>query len=124
MAFHHHATQAQEYRAIEATWVYAFFHLRQHRLGNQALCFGQGAAVEFVFDDLTHHFDGAFYGFQSHVADKTISHYHFHFTTEDVIAFDIADEIQLAVLQVLVRLFHRAVAFDFFRTDVEQAHAR
>ena len=123
MAFHHHTTQAQENGAIEAAWVYAFFHLCQHRFGNQTLCLAQSAAVEFTLDDLAHHFHCAFNRFQGHIANETIGHDYFYFTRENVIAFDIANEIQLTVLQQLLGFFDRAVAFDFFRTDVEQTHA-
>ena len=71
----------------------------------------------FVSSDLQpadHAFGEAFERLQHDVADKSVADDHIHAIVEQIMAFDIADEIEIDLLAELERLLGQFVAFVVF----------
>ena len=62
-----------------------------------------------------------FRGLQGHVADEAVAHDDVRRALEDVVAFDVAVEVQLAAAQQFGGLLDDVVALDHFLADVQQA---
>ena len=74
-----------------------------------------------MFDDATHKACRAFYGFEYDVAHKAVGNHDVYFIAVYLVGFDVADEIDGALLEQLKGLLNGFGAFDVFRADVEQA---
>jgi hypothetical protein len=62
-----------------------------------------------------------FGGFQCHVADEAIAHHHVGGALENIVAFNVTVEIQVAGPQQFAGLLDNLIAFDFFAADIQQA---
>ena len=62
-------------------------------------------------------------GLEDDIADKAITNHHIHPALEEVVAFDIADEINVEMLAELECLKGQFVAFAFFGAVAEDSDA-
>ena len=87
----------------------------------------QFKALEFLLEPTNDHRCDALAGLQRHVADETVTHHDIHGAFEDIVAFHVALEIQIARLgsraQQLARLFDDFIALNDFLANIEQPHA-
>ena len=62
----------------------------------------------------------AFARFQNDVADKTVANHDVHMVLEQIVALDIADEIQIQLLAELEGFQRQFVALGIFRADAQE----
>ena len=67
----------------------------------------QRIAREFLPQEGDDHLRDAFGGLEHDVADETVAHHHVHRALVDVVAFDVAVEIEAARAQQFRGLLHR-----------------
>ena len=78
--------------------------------------------MKFLFDDAAHKACCAFYGFEYDVAHEAIGNHNVCFVAVYLIGFNVADEVDGALLKKLEGLFNGFRAFDVFCADVEQSN--
>ena len=83
-----------------------------------------GVVRQLALEHRKHRHGQAFAGLQNDVADEAVAHDHVHVVLEQIMAFDVADEIQIQLLAELEGFEGEFVAFGFFRADAQNADAR
>ena len=63
-------------------------------------------------------------GFQNDVADKAVAHDHVHVVLEQIVALDVADEIQVQLFAELEGFERQFVALGILGADAQNADAR
>ena len=100
----------------------------QHRQGHQCRHAGQQIAREFLFDEAGQHRRQPFGRLQHHVADETVANNNVSRALEDIVALDIAVEVQMPArrrkAQQFTGLLDDLVPLDRLFADVEQPHRR
>ena len=124
VALHHHAFQPQQRGTVVTAWIEPALESAQRRHGQQAGNTGQPVASELGAERGGNHLGESFGGFQGHVADKAVAHDHVGGALENVVTFNVAVKIQVAVAQQFCSPLHHVIALDGFLADIEQAHAR
>mmetsp|Transcript_1251 Transcript_1251/g.3581 ORF Transcript_1251/g.3581 Transcript_1251/m.3581 type:complete len:368 (-) Transcript_1251:709-1812(-) len=128
MALEHQAAQAQQRRSVEAAVVHPVLEALEDRQGQQAGQPAEPVTLELGLDEAAHHAGQALRGLEHHVADKAVADDDVGRALEDVVALDIAVEVQLPGgtrgPQQLAGPFDGLAALDGFFADVEQADAR
>ena len=97
----HHAVEAEQRRAAINFRVHAAFDGAKGVLGQQRAELAFGVAHQFAFEHGKHRHGEAFGGFQNDVADEAVADDDIHAVFEQVVALDVADEIQIEFLQSL-----------------------
>ena len=79
---------------------------------------------QLAFQHRKHRDGEALGGFQNDVADEAVANDDVNVVLEQIVALDIADEIQIKLLAKLERRERKLVALGFFRADAQNADAR
>ena len=128
MALEHQPAQAQQRGAVVAAVIQALLQRRQHRVGADRAQLGQQIAAELLTHELHDHLRQPFAGLEGDVADEAIAHHDVGRALEDVVALDVADEVEVARgsgrAQQLAGALDLVAALDRLFADVEQAHRR
>jgi hypothetical protein len=95
---------------------------RRHR--GDCLQTGQRPTFEFLAHEASQHLDQAFGCLERHVAHEAVAHHDVGCALEDVVALDIAVEVQRTRAQQFARLLDHVVALDDLFADVQQADCR
>src|SRR5690606_3179948 len=111
--------QPQQRRAIIATIVHLIAQAVEHRPGNYARSHGEDIPGELRAHHRRHHAGDAFDGLQNDIADKAVAHNHVDSALADVIALDVAMEVQTALAQQLGGLLDHLVALDDLFTNIQ-----
>ena len=81
-----------------------------------------------MFQKAADHVSQAFGSFEGHVADKAVAHHDVGGAFENIVAFNVAKEVQVARVarcaQQVARLFDDLTALDGLGADIEQPHGR
>ena len=127
VALENQATQAQQCRAVVTAVIHTALERSQHRVGNQGCQLGQRVARKLFLQEPDDHAGQTFAGLQRDVADKSVANDDVDRALEDVVAFDVAVEVEVAQLagrtQQLAGFLDDFTALDGFFADIEQAHA-
>src|SRR5690606_36589116 len=89
---------------------------------NDARAHRENVACELGAHHGGDHTGHAFDGLEHHVAHEAVAYDDVDGALADVVAFDVAVEVQPAVAQQFGRLLHDLVALDDFFADIEQAN--
>jgi len=113
-------TQTEQRGAIVAPMINAPFETRQHRQRHDSEQLGEPRAAEFLAQHLTDHLGQSFGALERHVADKAVADNDVGRALEDVVAFNVAEEVEIGGAQQLTGLLNDLVALDDFFANVEQ----
>ena len=126
MALEHQSAQTQQGSTVVASVVKTALHGTEHRIGHQCRELGENIFGKLGLQEAADHRGQALAGLEGHVAHKTVADHDINHALEDVIAFDIAVEVQVACgtcrAQQLTGLLDDFIALDGFFTNVEQTH--
>ena len=128
MALEHQAAQAEQRGAVVAAMIDPRLEVLEHRQSHQRGQPGIQRARELLLDEARQHRCKAFGRLERDVADEPVAHDDVGRALEDVVAFDIAVEVELPLArgfaQQLAGLLDRLAALDRLFADVQQADAR
>ena len=92
------AVQSQQGRAAPAVGVHAAGDGAEGVAGEQGAELAFGVFGDFTFEPGGHAFEEALQGLEDDVADKTVADHDVHAVVKEVVAFDVADEIEVDLL--------------------------
>ena len=124
VALDDHALQADERRPVEQARIDPMLEGAQHGIGDERDEPREGVAGEFGLQHLVEHHGESFGRLQHHVADEAVADEDFGRALVDVVAFDIAVEIEARRAQQFPGALRELVALDLFLADVEEADRR
>ena len=110
-------------RAAEALGIHAAFDGAEGVLGQQGAELAAGIGGQLAFEQREHGQGQALAGLQDDVADEPVANDHIHAVPEQVMAFDVADEIQVQLLAELEGFQGQFIAFGVLGADAEDADA-
>ena len=94
VALEHQPAQPKQRRAVVAAVVHAALEGGQHGLAGERCQLGERRARELLAHELREHGRQPLNGFQRHIAHETVAYHDVDVTAENVVAFNIADEVQ------------------------------
>ena len=121
VALHHDAAQTDEAGAVVAAVIDAILEALDRRHREQRAGPGDEVAVKFFAEELADHFRETLRCLQRDVADEAVADDDVDRPTVDVVAFDVAVEVEIAGLEQLARFLDDIAALDVFLADVKQA---
>jgi hypothetical protein len=124
VALEHQAAQAEQGGAVVAAVIDPVLQAIEHRQGGERRQFGQRVAGEFLLDEAGEHRRKSLGRLQRDIADEAVADDDVAAALEDVVAFDIAVEVdqpgRSRRAQQLAGLLDRIAALDRLFADVEQ----
>jgi hypothetical protein len=122
VGFHHVSVQAQQRCASVAVGVHAPCDGAEGVLGQQGTHFAFQVRLQLGPQPMQHPPSQALAGLQHHVPHKPITNHHVHPVIKQIMALDVADEVDRNPPAQLERLEGEFVAFDLLGADTQDPH--